>query len=265
MMDLDFESASPRGFSTGGGDYRVGIDRSVAESGKQSLRMPHTADATPIAAIRASDAAGRWAAVVANLDERRAVYPTAGASDRDIEWAAQNARVVRQAMQMRANQVSRDRTMAENVKWILDQNPGAKIVLWAHNGHFATGGFSYETMGTALRRMYRRDMVVFGFAFNQGSFQAIPQRGGTLRNFTVPPAPPGSLDATLAATGLPLLALDLRAAPDWFRESRQSGQIDAVYPEDEPYAYLGSIVPVEAYDAMLFVEATTVARKNPGR
>jgi erythromycin esterase-like protein len=265
MMDLDFESASPRGFFTGGGGYRVGIDTSVAQSGKQSLRMQHTAEATPSAATSASDAAVRWAAVVANLDERRAVYRSAGASDRDIEWAVQNARVVRQTMQMRANQVSRDRSMAENVKWILDQNPGTKIVLWAHNGHVAISGFSYETMGTALRRMYGRDMVVFGFSFNQGSFQAIPQGGGTLRNFTVPAAPPGSLDATLAATGLPLLALDLRAAPDWFRQPRQSRQIGAVYPEGEPYAYLGSIVPAEAYDAMLFVEATTVARKNPGR
>ena len=35
--------------------------------------------------------------------------------------------------------------------------------------------------------------------------------GGRLKDFTVPPAPAGSLDATLAATGIPLFALDLRA------------------------------------------------------
>jgi erythromycin esterase len=155
--------------------------------------------------------------------------------------------------------------MADNVKWILDQNPGARIVLWAHNGHVATKGFSNETMGGALRRMYGSEMVVFGFSFNQGSFQAIPQGGGALKNFSVPPAPPGSLDATLAASRLPLFALDLRAAPEWFQQARRSRQIGAVYPDGEPYAFIGDIVAPEAYDAVLFVETTTVARKNPGR
>jgi erythromycin esterase len=113
-------------------------------------------------------------------------------------------------MQLRANQVPRDRSMADNIKWILDNNPGAKIVLWAHNGHVSTGGYrGYEPMGASLRTMFGDQMVVFGFAFNQGSFQARDQ-GKELRDFTVPPAPAGSLDATFAATGIPLFALDLR-------------------------------------------------------
>ena len=117
----------------------------------------------------------------------------AGASERDIEWAVQNARVVLQAMQMRAGQVSRDRSMADNVKWS------------------------------------------------------------------------ASLDATLAASRLPLFALDLRAAPEWFHQAHGSRQIGAIYPDGEPYAFIGDIVAPEAYDAVLFVETTRVARKNPGR
>ena len=81
----------------------------------------------------------------------------------------------------------------------------------------------------------------------------------------MPPAPSGSLDATLAAARLPLFALDVRAAPEWFRQARGSRQIGAIYPDGEPYALMGNIVAPEAYDAMLFVETTTVARKNPGR
>src|SRR5262245_6034254 len=266
VMDLDFESASPRGFSTGGAGYRVTIDTSAARSGKQSLRMQYVGPPpTTAAATSPTDAAARWKAVVSHLDEGRAVYRMAGASERDIEWAVQNARVVLQAMQMRAGQVSRDRSMADNVKWIFEQNPGARIVLWAHNGHVATKGFSYETMGAVLRRTYGSDMVVFGFSFNQGSFQAIPQGGGALKTFTVPPAPSGSLDATLAAARVPLFALDVRAAPEWFRQARGSRQIGAIYPEGEPYAFMGDIVAPDAYDAVLFVEATTAARKNPGR
>jgi len=268
VLDLDFESASsPHGFYTGGAGYRVAVDAAVARSGKQSLRMQYVglSGANASAATSPTEPAARWKAVISHLDEGRAGYRTAGATERDVEWAVQNARVVFQAAQMRAGQVSRDRSMADNVRWILDQNPGAKIVLWAHNGHVATEGFSYETMGAALRRIYGSEMVVFGLAFNQGSFQAIRQGGGGLTNFTVPPAPPGSFDATLAAARVPLFALDLRAAPEWFRQPRGSRQIGAVYPEGAPYAFIGDIVAPKAYDAVLFVEATTVARKNPGR
>ena len=267
-FDLGFESPTARGFYTGGSGYRVGIDSAVARTGARSLRMQYVA--APPAAPETSRtspsvAAAKWKDVVAHLEAARPGYRAGGATERDIEWALQNARVVLQAMQMRANEVSRDRSMAENVRWILDRNPKEKIVLWAHNGHVATGGFSYETMGNALRQMYAQQMVVIGFSFNQGSFQAIPQGGGALRNFTVPPAPPGSLDATLAASGIPLFALDLRKAPQWFREAHGSRQIGAIYPEGAPFAFLGDIVAAEAYDAVLFVESTTVARKNPGR
>jgi hypothetical protein len=37
----------------------------------------------------------------------------------------------------------------------------------------AFGGYSYDSMGKFLRQTYANQMVVFGFAFNQGSFQAM--------------------------------------------------------------------------------------------
>jgi erythromycin esterase-like protein len=265
-FDLGFESASPRGFYTGGNGYRVELDSSVAKAGKQSLRMRFVGQPpTASAAADPKAAAERWKSVVAHLEAGRAGYRAAGAVDRDIEWAIQNARVSLQSVQMRTNEVGRDRSMAENTKWILDQNPNAKIVLWAHNGHVATSGFSYETMGTALRRMYGPQMIIFGLGFNQGSFQAIAQNNGGLKNFTVPPAQAGTLDATLAAAQIPLFAIDLRKSPDWFRAAHGMRQIGAMYPEGAPYAFVAPLVAPESFDAILFVESTTVARKNPGR
>jgi hypothetical protein len=35
-----------------------------------------------------------------------------------------------------------------------------------------------------------------------------------------------------------------------------------VYPEDSPYAMIANQVAPEAFDALLFVEKTTAARKN---
>jgi erythromycin esterase len=172
-------------------------------------------------------------------------------------------------MQGRAGQVSRDRSMAENVKWILDQAPGAKIVLWAHNGHVAAAGRgAYQTMGKHLREMYGGEMVVFGFAFNQGSFQAV-EPGKALRDFTVPPAPEGSLDAMLAAAGIPLLAIDLRLVPpsgrvgDWLRAARRTRSIGALFQEGPPDAYMMNLNAPQSFDALLFVDKTTAARKNP--
>jgi erythromycin esterase len=152
--------------------------------------------------------------------------------------------------------------MAANVKWILDQSPKAKIVLWAHNGHVMTSG---ESMGANLRRMYGAQMVTFGFAFDEGSFQAISMSGG-LKNFTVPQVPAGSLDAALTAAGIPLFALDLRTVPatgpvaDWFRSSHATRSIGSMYPENSPYALMADQVAPETFDALLFVEKTTAAR-----
>ena len=36
-------------------------------------------------------------------------------------------------------------------------------------------------------------------------------------------------------------------------------------PEWRPDAFIGNIVPADAFDAVLFVEETTAARKNAGR
>jgi erythromycin esterase-like protein len=254
--DFSFEGPTLTGLYAAVASYPTEIDNHVAHGGKRSLRISH-------AAVDPKVASAEWGKVVEHLEASREKYGKQ-ASVRDIEWAIQNARVVLQCMQMRANQVTRDASMAANVKWILDQSPDAKIVLWAHNGHVMTAGG--HPMGAALRKIYGDRMVVFGFAFNQGSFRAVSQGGGVLKEFTVPPAPAGSLDATLAASGIPLFALDLRAAPrtgpvaDWLHAAHSTRSIGALYPEDSPFAFLANQVAPEAFDALLFVEKTTAAR-----
>jgi erythromycin esterase-like protein len=266
--DLDFESPSPKGFSTYGNGYQVRLDTESFRSGKQSLQIRNIQPVQPEQpAVDPKTAVSLWKDVLKHMESSREAYRTkAGA--REAEWAIQNARVVLQCMQSRANEVTRDRSMAENVKWILDQNPAAKIVLWAHNGHVATSGYSgYQPMGASLREMYGDRMVVFGFGFNQGSFQAMKQGAG-LRDITVPPAPAGSLDATLAASGIPIFALDLRRAPpsgpvaEWLDAPHKARSIGAVYTEDSSTGYMSDLRARQCFDVLLFVEKTTAARKN---
>ena len=267
LFDFQFESPLPKGFATAGNGYGIGIDAAVFRSGKQSLHMRSVSASAPEPPRNtAQPAATAWAAIVSHLDQNRAAYRAAGAADREIEWTLQNARVVLQGLQMRTNQATRNRSMAENIKWIVDRSPDAKVVLWAHNGHVSAGGFAFETMGKTLRKIYGDAMVVMGFAFNQGSFQAT--EAGTLKTFTVPPAPAGSLDATLAATGLPLLAIDLRTAPKtgpvatWLTEPHASRNIGATFSDATAASYLLPMKVQEHFDVLLFVEKTTAARKN---
>jgi erythromycin esterase-like protein len=282
-LDLDFESplldnvagvrtpANPKlGFHAGGKGYQADLVADVFHTGKQSLRLKYVGEPTTAAtAVEPKLAVTTWQGVVQRLEQSREAFVKKGATPRDVDWIIQNARVVLQCMQMRAGEVSRDRSMAANVKWILDNNPGAKIVLWAHNGHVSTaslGGF--EPMGLSLRKMFGPQMVVFGFAFNQGSFRAVDQEKG-LRDFTVPPAPSDSLDSTLAATGIPLFALDLRAAPRsgpvgaWMAAPHSSRTIGAIYSQDSGAQYFSKMVAPESFDCLLFVEKTSAARKNP--
>ena len=270
-FDFDFEGPALKGLTMNGMAYQSRIDKEVFHDGKQSLRLWRAAPPVNpnVKTVDPKLASAEWKKVVEHLETSRATYTKAAAHD--IDWSIQNARVVLQCMQMRANEVTRDASMAANVKWILDHSPDAKIVLWAHNGHVNTTGYgNYAPMGADLRRMYGDQMVVFGFAFNQGSFQAIAQGGsGGLKDHTVPPAPPGSLDATLAASGISLFALDLRQAPksgpvaDWLKEPHKTRTIGALYPEDAPFALMADQVAPENFNVILFVEKTTAARKNP--
>ena len=97
------------------------------------------------------------------------------AYNKDFNWALQNARILWQYAANHFSNPSRDESMAENVKWILDQNPSAKIVLWAHNGHVRKDkdGFEYVSMGAYLNKLYGKQMIAVGFATAEGTYTAV--------------------------------------------------------------------------------------------
>jgi erythromycin esterase-like protein len=109
--------------------------------------------------------------------------------------------------------------------------------------------------------------MVIGFAFNQGSFQAVSDGRAVLKDFTVPAAPPGSLDATLAAAGIPLFAIDLREAPsegpvaNWLRTRHKAREIGALYPEFLPFSQMYDLEVLRNFDVLVFVDKTTAAHR----
>ena len=176
---------------------------------------PTSAYATLSASARA-DCAAAVKAVYDLLTTRRAQYEAAS-SPAVYQSVLHHARLVQQFEGMAAfptqaaSALSRDASMAENVRWIRDQaGPNAKIVLWAHNGHINA---VRNAMGGYLRTAYGSDYVTLGFAFGRGTFSAVQQSGNTLLSlgtFTSNTFPKSSIEAVFGATEKPRLLFDAR-------------------------------------------------------
>jgi erythromycin esterase len=246
-------------------------------------------------AARAFDALGHWAenkeyeaaspevkrrtaesltALLHRFDERKQEY-IGHSSQADWTMARQNAVILKQAEVKLADQgergrAARDRSMGDNVKWILDQEPpGTKMMLWAHNSHVAAAApvDSPERlpMGARLRELYRDRAVSCGFVFQQGGFRAVDMASNGVSSFTMGPSPGGSLDATFAALGMPLFAIDLRHLPagkvaGWFAAPHASRQIGGGYSEATPGVWLQRMRAAQTYDVLIFVDKTTPSR-----
>jgi erythromycin esterase len=218
-------------------------------------------------------------ALVEQLDRRRP-DATARARDRD-DWAMarQHARIVEQNLIMRLagdrGGHERDRAMAENAQWILErEGRDAKMVLWAHNFHVGTESLPVgRPMGSYLRDALGARLVVFGFAFGRGGFQAMELPFGTGRGLTafdVGRLADSTLDGTLGMTGMRFAAVDLRALPtgavaSWFAEPRITRSIGAGYATFAETNFLLPSVAPRAYDALLWIDSTSRARPNRAR
>ncbi len=199
-----------------------------------------------------------------------------------VEWAVafQHVRIIAQNLARQkpgapGDFAVRDSAMAANIRWVFEhEGPGTKMVTWAHNGHASTQSFNnFANMGMHLRKMFGTNMIVIGFTFNQGSFQAMeapfPSVKG-LHPFTVGPAPEGSLDAMVASAGVPLAMVDLRAVPkdgivaDWFAKPRATRSVGALYAEQFAVGSWIQLIVADFYDALFFIAKTTSARPDEG-
>lgn len=239
----------------------------------------------PITALRKSDAGSSvlradidaaLRKVSDKMSQARSDY-IARSSEAALADASENVGVLRQFLDYVPQRYPeagtlRDRAMAQNVLATLARHPGARAALWAHNVHIANAPYAAGTissMGMQLREALGRQMLILGFAFRQGQFQAVdggPERKG-LTVFEVGADPAATLGEALASAEAPIGIIDLRTLPAsgpvarWFsapQKSRMAGG-DFAYSDD-------SLIPervAASYDALVFIERTTRARPNP--
>ncbi|MDP4200778.1 MAG: erythromycin esterase family protein [Bacteroidota bacterium] len=217
---------------------------------------------------KAKAAVKDWAAlagateVINHLEANQARYVRSlpsGMVDRMI----QNARIVEQAVAEKTAMTGglRDSCMALNIAWIETHNPGARIMVWAHNGHISK---SRGHMGSWLSKRYGTQYVNIGFAFNDGTYTAITQSHGGPMAITASPAKLGSLEYTLHATQLPMFFLNLRDAKPsdpnaaWLTKPLPVRSIGAV----EDNMYWTQTLP-EEYDGLIYIDHSTASHLLP--
>ncbi|MBN1221992.1 MAG: erythromycin esterase family protein, partial [Candidatus Aminicenantes bacterium] len=172
----------------------------------------------------------------------------------------------------------RDFYMAENIEYIMNsERPDARIVVWAHNGHISNSvwGMNFPAMGSHLKKILGEAYYALGFAFNRGSFQARlmdpeSDQNGALIEFTVGPAPEGSVEWFLAKSGIDNFIIDLRRAPEngpihhWLTSVHPLRFIGAAFSEKfGDKQFMVPTVLMDHFDGVAFFGRTSRARPNP--
>jgi erythromycin esterase len=231
----------------------------VANYYQAMLPVPNEEFGLPTPA-QTSVAANAAQAVLQLLQSKRATYilqqPAA-----DVDWAIQNANIVVQAIEDQQSGVSyRDQQMAVNVEWIASQNPGARIVLWAHDGHIEKAP---GAMGGALARYFGSDYVALGSFFHAGVYTAV--NSTSLGPNVAVASFPGSLEYMFHQTRIPRQILNLHLAQpsdpasSWLFGSFWDRMIGAVA---EPGFALDSALTQE-FDAIVYFDQTTPSTLLP--
>jgi erythromycin esterase len=207
---------------------------------------------------------------VYDLIRQSAAKYTAASSPAVYEQMLHHARLVQQFEMMisgRPGAASRDQSMAENVRWIRDHAPvGAKIALWAHNGHIdAVSG----TMGGAIRDAYGADYVPLGFVFGTGSFNAVGTPTGGLGAWQTTLIPPASIEAAFSGVGKPLVLFDTRRIPSGGTAAAPLAgpipmrSIGAVWSQGNDALYFGNEIFPNDFNLLIYVAHTTQSSLLP--
>jgi erythromycin esterase-like protein len=257
--DLGFEGDRIITYHTNDGTYTSQLDGSVAYTGRKSLRLASVARDPNV--LTAEEALAQAEAILSDMQDARDQWLELRPTE-EVERALLNARIVVQCIRMRANphENVRDAAMAENVAWLAEQYPEARIVLWAHNYHVsrATGA-----MGWHLAERFGDAYLPVGFATARGRYFAVGEDGLGSHDLQTPPE--DSFEATFAVTAAPLFALDMRSV-------RQEDEGSGWLCETRPFRSIGSkatdeqFFPTplrEYFDLLVFVEETTAARQLP--
>lgn len=158
-------------------------------------------------------------------------------NSRDYEWVLQGVKSMRWAEHYYRNHANiqdtttnrtplflgasgRELAMAENIKWMLDYEPEAKIIVINHVLHTKTAtqhqGEFYQfftPMGQILKQHLKEDLFVLGMAYGGGEYWKLWQVPSRRFLDTIPPVDSNGLEMVLQAIGQQNYYLPLQDPP----------------------------------------------------
>jgi erythromycin esterase len=178
------------------------------------------------------------------------------------KWLLQNATVLIQCVELAYRAGSgftyRDEAMANNVKWILANNPDSKIVLWAHNAHITK---HIRHMGYYLNKEFGNQYYNIGFISNSGTYTAV--NAGSLNSTNIlETGKPGSFEYSFHRTGTPLFYFDFSKVKDnepdgqWLRSKLDYRSVGAVATTDQFYPAMIS----KHFNAIIYIDSTKATK-----
>jgi erythromycin esterase-like protein len=145
--------------------------------------------------------------------------------------------------------------MAQNVDWIMNNNPGSKIILWAHSMHLRK---LERFMGGILAEKYGDDYVNIGFLSNSGTYTASDNSGVLTSANKLETGKPGSFEYSFHKTGIPCFCIDFKsvnkASPEsvWLTYELKCGGAGSYV---QPIQYYPQDIS-KYFNAVIFIDST---------
>ena len=179
----------------------------------------------------------------------------------------QHAQVLRQRADPQWSNELRDRQMADNVAWVLRQEPTAKIVVWAHNMHIRRDE-DQPRMGGLLSKQLGPAYVAVGFATGHGTASVV-NPDSTARTLMLASPLPNSFEAWLDQAAPPNYFLNLHtaaAADKWLTTRRKFRHIGGAEPPGGAKGQFWWYAPLpKAFDALFYLHETSASHVLPYR
>ena len=160
----------------------------------------------------------------------------------------------------------RDKSMLENINWIVNHENGGKLIFLAHNLHIAKSPMmgGWENVGTLLGKTFGTKYYALGFCFYKGQFRAQDRDSGKSSVFDVEQADKTAVEYTFNETNIPGFYFDLRSIKgrevltdvlDKKRSIRSVGAIFSNAKRDDAATSIDA-VPSAAFDGLVFFSNT---------
>jgi len=227
--------------------------------------------------------------IIASFENHKDEYINKSSKE-EYEIYKQNLKVIYQAYDMLngdqnyyQKSTKRAKYMAENIKWISDfEGEDSKIMVWAHNLHVSKAidhssigdndTDNIKEMGSNLYDIYKDELYIVGFQFNEGTVTAVDESINTgkeeariPKKCTLNAAKEESIPYYLSKVK-PIYFLDFKSSEknEYIKEIMSSSQIcryvDANFNGDDQ-SYTNDILD-ECYDGLIFIDKTSNSEPN---